>query len=106
MMQHTQTHRHHPQQPMPASAYARLPYDQQAKDRVVLHRPASPVLLLSPTSSNDSSSDDDEEWMDQRRLSIADLCNPIDLPPKKLPLTHDEIEVIETFQKLSQTKWD
>ncbi|ORX48029.1 hypothetical protein DM01DRAFT_1410047 [Hesseltinella vesiculosa] len=104
MMQHTQTHRNH-QLTTPISMYDRTAFHYQ-KDKVILHRPASPVLLLSPTSSLDSSSEDEEEWMDYRRLSIADLCNPIDQSPKKPSLTHEEIEVIQAFSKLRQTKLD
>ncbi|ORZ16419.1 hypothetical protein BCR42DRAFT_414999 [Absidia repens] len=46
-----------------------------------------------------------DNWMDHsyRRLSVADMCNPMDQPPLKgNRLTNDEVEVIQAFGQLRQ----
>lgn len=51
-----------------------------------------------------------DSWMPsghRRRLSVADLCNPMDPSPSKIhQLTHDEVEALQAFGKLCQaTCW-
>ncbi|CAO3586378.1 unnamed protein product [Absidia cylindrospora] len=85
----------------------------------------SPVSLSSSMMDSGSSSDDDyddyddethhhhhhhhhhvhDSWMDHsyRRLSVADMCNPMNQSPLKgNQLTNDEVEVIQAFGQLRQ----
>ncbi|KAI8089611.1 uncharacterized protein BX664DRAFT_333458 [Halteromyces radiatus] len=89
--------------------------------------PASPSSLCSTSlldsSSTASSSDDEDDdddvddhffdnnkhhWITYRRLSIADMCNPMDESPTTSSidqLSRDEVEVIQAFGKLRQATY-
>ncbi|KAI9474326.1 hypothetical protein BDB00DRAFT_860632 [Zychaea mexicana] len=126
MMQHTQTHRTttspHPNQQQPRKQHQ----EQASTTRVYQGGLMSPVSLGSPEQASWSSSDEDafeeineqqeqeerpqqdneynsdhqeedeEEVQKQRRLSVADLCNPIHL-------TLDEFEALEGFARFRET---
>ncbi|KAI8344451.1 hypothetical protein BC941DRAFT_408666 [Chlamydoabsidia padenii] len=133
MMQHTQTHRRESELLEPNCYHPASPC---AMDKVVLHQPnsmhydpISPVVssVDSMADSSCSSSEEEEEeenetlqthtyfdlkvhdsWMagHRRRLSVADLCNPMDQSPLKAnQLTHDEVEALQAFGKLRQATW-
>jgi hypothetical protein len=76
----------------------------------------SSVSMVESVASYSSDEDEDEEDHHQhhyysqngwhhpyRRLSVADMCNPMDQHPLKIDqLTHDEVEVIQAFDQLRQ----
>ncbi|KAI8342897.1 hypothetical protein BC941DRAFT_409856 [Chlamydoabsidia padenii] len=111
MMQHTQTHRRNSHQPMDHQQPQLSP---PMSSRVLLRQPQAPSTpptgsespdSLSSVSSYSSDEDDEEDHYyhppPYRRLSVADMCNPMDQHPLKIgQLTNDEVEVIQAFDQL------
>ncbi|KAI8997192.1 hypothetical protein BDB01DRAFT_770190 [Pilobolus umbonatus] len=70
-----------------------------------LPSPSSPSLSSPVSSSYSSSSDEDDNHpaMYRRRLSVADLCNPISTStyntPPPIHLTKDELEALEGISR-------
>ncbi|KAI8150183.1 hypothetical protein BJV82DRAFT_586178 [Fennellomyces sp. T-0311] len=84
MMQHTQTHR--------PTHQRKQQQDQQTYQGGLM----SPVSLGSPEQPHWEDDESDEDVPKQRRLSVADLCNPIHL-------TLDEFEALEGFARFRET---
>lgn len=122
-MQHTQTHRNN-------SNYSIISHKRdtrsttKAKRHVqkkniyiqTSHGLVSPISLsptnknhsLSMCSSSSSSEEDDDDfhYVPKRRLSIADLCNPLETEEthsKLHQLTKDEFEALEGFGRFRHT---
>ncbi|KAG0172801.1 hypothetical protein DFQ30_009610 [Apophysomyces sp. BC1015] len=105
MMQHTQTHR--PKRDRPNFATR----SSSRKQHRVTHEPwlhptkkRRPDLCVETREDHTFSgglvspvSDDDEMCHHKRRMSVAELCNPIE---SKVYLTRDELEAVQAFDRL------
>lgn len=121
------------QKPLPTTPYIPSASPSSRDSRVILRQPGfhapspppmgsespgslSSVSMVESVASYSSDEDEDEEedhhhhyysqnsWHHPyRRLSVADMCNPMDQHPLKIDqLTHDEVEVIQAFDQLRQ----